>query len=53
MTPQEAKEILARYRLNTTDETDPDFAEALQLALTNPELSQWLLDQQRGARLHR
>ena len=46
MTPQEAKEILVRYRLNSADETDPDFAEALQMALTNPKLSQWLLDQQ-------
>jgi len=46
MTPQEAKEILSRYRKNTTDESDPDFTEALQLARANPELSQWLLDQQ-------
>lgn len=46
MTPQEAKEILARYRPNTADETDPDFAEALQYAQTNPELRQWLSDQQ-------
>jgi hypothetical protein len=46
MTAQEAKEILVRYRLHTADETDPEFAEALQFALADPELSQWLHDQQ-------
>jgi hypothetical protein len=46
MTTQEAKEILAHYRPNTSDVTEPEFAEALKFARTSPELSQWLSDQQ-------
>jgi hypothetical protein len=45
VTPEEAKEILARYRVNTSDETDPEFAEALQFALADPMLNKWLQDQ--------
>lgn len=46
MTPEQAKEILARYRGNTRDETDPEIAEALQFALANPELNDWFREQQ-------
>ena len=41
MTKEQAKEILAAYRLGTEDEHDPFFAEALALARTDAELQAW------------
>lgn len=46
MTRDQAKEILIHCRLNTADQTDPEFLEALQLAASDPELNQWLNQQQ-------
>jgi hypothetical protein len=42
MTINEAKEILQLYRPGTEDADDPQVAEALALAESNPELSLWL-----------
>jgi len=39
---REAKEILSCYRRGYDDATDPLFAEALELARTDPALAQWL-----------
>ena len=41
MTRDQARQILAACRLNTADQTDPQFAEALELAMSDPELNQW------------
>ena len=46
MTNQEAKEILARYRVNTAEDADPEFAEALKMANEDRELGDWLREQQ-------
>ena len=42
MTTEEAKKILAAYRPGTEDEQDPFFAEALELARSDPGLKAWL-----------
>ena len=42
MNPEEAKHILSAYRHGTDDEQDPQFAEALELARRDRELSAWL-----------
>jgi hypothetical protein len=47
MTREQAKELLLSCRLNTADQTEPEFAEALELAMSDPELNQWLNDQQK------
>jgi hypothetical protein len=39
-----AKQTLALYRPGTADESDPDFAEALEFAKRDPELSRWLAE---------
>ena len=51
MNENEAKRILLRYRPQTADAEDPQVAEALALAKTNPELARWLeaLEVQRAA----
>jgi hypothetical protein len=41
MNPGQAKEILAVFRPGTADETDPFFAEALELIKTDGELRDW------------
>lgn len=56
MKNSEAKLILSAYRADGQDATDPQFAEALQQARLDPELSRWLaeqtsLDRAIGARL--
>lgn len=45
MNSQEAKRILAAYRLDQPGSADPDLAEALQLAAKDPELAQWIARQ--------
>jgi uncharacterized membrane protein YbaN (DUF454 family) len=42
MTTQEAKQILLLYRPGTVDEQEPEIAEALALARTDPVLKVWL-----------
>lgn len=42
MTQEQAKLILASYRPNGADDSDPAFQEALQLAADNGELGSWL-----------
>jgi hypothetical protein len=44
MNTREAKEILLLYR-GPIDESDPQFRAALDCAKSDPELSQWLLEQ--------
>src|SRR5215207_10953556 len=44
MNTEEAKEILAAFRLGTEDEQDPMFADALELMRTSPELKAWFED---------
>lgn len=46
MNIQEAKFILQAYRPNGEDASDPQFAEALQLARVDPELGKWFAEQQ-------
>jgi hypothetical protein len=41
----EAKNLLRCYRPGTSDQADPQIAEALALAEHDPELAQWLKDQ--------
>lgn len=45
MNSQQAKEVLAAYRLGTEDVNDPHFAEALELARRDPDLARWLEQQ--------
>jgi hypothetical protein len=45
MKNSEAKLILSAYRADGQDATDPQFAEALQQARLDPELSRWLAEQ--------
>ncbi len=45
MTNEEAKFILQSYRHNGADAHDPAFAEALEHARRDPELSNWLAEQ--------
>src|ERR1700761_3236826 len=47
MTRDEAKLILQSYRPGGQDAGDPQFAEALALAKTDPELAAWFAGQQR------
>jgi hypothetical protein len=42
MTRDEAKQILALYRPNTPEASDPPMAEALEFARRDPELAAWL-----------
>ena len=44
MNTREAKEILQLYR-GTIDDSDPQFRAALDYAKSDPEVSQWLLEQ--------
>ena len=46
MTRQEARLVLAGYRPNGADASDPRLAEALALARHDPELAAWFLRQQ-------
>jgi hypothetical protein len=46
MTSQLAKEVLLRYRPGTADASDPEFAEALDLAKRDPELGRWFAQHQ-------
>lgn len=45
MNANEAKKILLRFRPGTVDADEPDVAEALAQAGSNPELAQWLAAQ--------
>ena len=45
MDSREAKEILSSYRSGFDDTADPRFAEALELARTDPALGRWLEEQ--------
>ena len=46
MTEEEARLILQSYRPGTDDESDPQFAEALEAAERNPALARWLAEEQ-------
>ncbi len=46
MTPEEARAILEVYRRGADDAGDPFFAEALELASTDPGLGKWFHDEQ-------
>jgi hypothetical protein len=45
MSRAEAQFILRAYRANGTDENDPQFREALDLAKQDPELARWFADE--------
>jgi hypothetical protein len=45
MTKEQAKEYLSAIRAHATDEADPTFQEALELALKDSELASWLAQQ--------
>jgi len=47
MTEQEARLVLQSYRPGVDDRDDPQFAEALREAERNPQLAEWLEDEQR------
>src|SRR5437899_10794138 len=44
MDSRQAKEILMRYRPETTEGADPEFAEALEQARRDPELGRWFAE---------
>ena len=44
MNHDEAKQILLLYRPGSNDADDPEVAEALALAKSDPELSRWLAE---------
>ena len=46
MTEQEARLILQSYRTGSDDREDPQFVEALREAERNPQLGQWLEDEE-------
>lgn len=47
MTREEARLVLAGYRPNGVDATDPRFAEALAVARQDPELAAWFRNEQK------
>jgi hypothetical protein len=46
MTRETAKFILRAYRLDGQDQSDPQFAEALEMAQRDPELARWFAEEQ-------
>ena len=44
MDSRQAKEILMRYRSETTEGADPEFAQALEQARRDPELGRWFAE---------
>src|SRR6266849_8628452 len=46
MNREEAKDILSAYRASGEDASDPQFQEALKLAIQDPEMARWFNQEQ-------